>query len=182
MQQLILRSAPYELSLETQRSDYSTHAKDLVMEVRCDALGQQIFSAYIEVTVELLYRSKRVLVHRSARESPSRHAPLSRSTSSWRPAGRNTQKYGLRSPGSANSCKNISENREKMSSNTWLRGWIIMRQSSNMKVNWFFSFKSFCNSNSITIKNTFFTAEDKMKMFMAEKERSEELLKGMLPR
>ena len=35
MQQLILRSAPYELSLETQRSDYSTHAKDLVMEVRC---------------------------------------------------------------------------------------------------------------------------------------------------
>jgi hypothetical protein len=46
MQQLILRSAPYESSIESQRPDYLAHAKDLVMEV--------IFVQNVEYLLETL--------------------------------------------------------------------------------------------------------------------------------
>ncbi|OWA52553.1 Atrial natriuretic peptide receptor 1 [Hypsibius exemplaris] len=133
MQQLILRSAPYESSIESQRSDYLAHAKDLVMEVKRGANPPQRPMVPVSSCPGPLH----ALLEMCWDEHPMVRIPFIK----------------------------IREILQK----------VLGKSGENII------------EHLITRMDLYATeleheAEEKMKMFVAEKERSEELLKGMLPK
>ncbi|OWA52552.1 Atrial natriuretic peptide receptor 2 [Hypsibius exemplaris] len=133
LQQIILRSAPYESSIESQRSDYLAHAKDLVMEVK-----------------------------RGANPPQRPMVPVSSC------------------PGALHSLLDMCWDEHAVVRITFIKIREILQKALG---------KSGENiiEHLITRMDLYATeleheAEEKMKMFLAEKERSEELLKGMLPK
>ncbi|OWA52554.1 Atrial natriuretic peptide receptor 1 [Hypsibius exemplaris] len=133
LQQLILRSAPYESSIEAQRVDYLTHAKDLVMEVKRGASPPQRPVVPVSSCPEPLH----ALLEMCWDEHPMVRIPFIR-------------------------IRDILQKTLGKSGDSIIEHLI--------------------NRMDVYATELEHEAEEKMKMFVAEKERSEDLLNGMLPK